>query len=77
MSSTVALMNDAAAVAAIEITKVSAFVNYLEKNAPGVGDLAGYTKDLTEGVKKQIETTGSCPLIGVFEQVTDTNLNPQ
>jgi hypothetical protein len=70
MSSTLA---DAALIAEIEIVKVSSFIAYLERNAPGLGDLAGYTSELTKSVTKQIETTGECPLIGVFEQVLCTN----
>jgi hypothetical protein len=66
MSST---LTDAVLIAEIEIVKVSSFIAYLERNAPGLGDLAGYTSELTKGVTKQIETTGECPLIGVFEQV--------
>lgn len=64
------MLNDAAAIAAIEVTKVSTFVDYLERNAPGIGDAANYTKNLADGVKEQIQSTGSCPLIGVFEQVS-------
>ncbi len=69
MSSAINLAHDAGAVAAIEITKVSAFIGYFERNAPGVGDLAGYTNELTEGVKNQLESTGSCPFVTLFEKV--------
>lgn len=55
-------------IAATEITKVSVFVGYLEKNAPGLGDAANYTSQLTQGIKDQIEKTGSCPFIPIFEQ---------
>lgn len=63
-------LTDTASIAAIEITKVSSFLAFIEKNAPGVGSLAGFTSQLTQEIKKQIETTGNCPLIGVFEQVS-------
>jgi hypothetical protein len=63
-------IHDAAAIAAIEVTKVSSFIVYLERHAPGLGVVSSFTSELTEGIKKQIDTTGSCPLITVFEQVS-------
>jgi hypothetical protein len=63
-------IHDAAAIAAIEVTKVSSFIAYLERHAPGVGVASRVTSELTEVIKKQIETTGSCPLLDAFEQVS-------
>jgi hypothetical protein len=69
MSSAINLA-DPAIIASIEVTKACYFVDFIQRRAPGTGDIAAFTSELTKGIKDQVEKTGSCPFVGVYDVVS-------
>eukprot|EP01031_Cornospumella_fuschlensis_P042064 gene42064-51353_t len=55
---------------AAEVVKVASFLDYVQKNAPGVGAAAGFTSRMTEALKDQVES-GGASFVGLMEQVKD------
>lgn len=56
--------------AAEEVVKAAAFVDYVQRHAPGVGSFSDFTSRLTQALKDQAEKAGGVSPFGeVFDQV--------
>jgi hypothetical protein len=56
--------------AAQEVAKAAAFVDYVQRHAPGLGEAAGFSSRMTEALKDQADKAGGIsPFTAVFEQV--------
>lgn len=54
-----------------EAVKAAAFVQYVQRNAPGVGSFAGFTSRVTDALQQQAEKAGGVsPFAEVFDQVS-------